>query len=121
MNISVGTDIIEISRIEKLVSKPRFMKRVFSERERKYIMSKGKGKAQTAAGMFAAKEAFGKAMSTGVFPNTLKDIEIIHDDKGAPCLELGGEFKEKYRSTVFCVSISHCEHYALATVIAYRA
>jgi holo-[acyl-carrier protein] synthase len=120
MDISVGTDIIEISRLNGPVSKPRFLERVFSERECEYVLRKGGGAARTAAGIFAAKEAFGKAVGTGVFPNTLKIIEILHDEKGKPYLELGGEFAEIYRGMKFCVSISHCEHYAVATVIAYK-
>ena len=120
MELHVGTDIIEISRVENLLSKRRFMARVFSEREREYITGKGRGAAQTAAGIFAAKEAFGKAVGTGISPGMLGRVEILCDERGKPYIMLDGELSEKYAGTAFTVSISHCEHYAVATVLSCR-
>jgi len=119
MKLSVGTDIVEVSRIEDLIKKARFKARVFSERERAYIESRGKGAAQTAAGMFAAKEAFGKSVGTGIFLNTLPQIEVVHGENGEPSIALSGELAEKYAGMSFSLSISHSDHYAIATVVAY--
>lgn len=119
MKLSVGTDIVEIERIEELIKKTRFTARVFSKRERAYIESKGSGAAQTAAGVYAAKEAFGKSVGTGVFLNTLPQIEVVHGENGEPRIALSDELAEKYRDTSFSLSISHSGNYAVATVVAY--
>ena len=121
MDITVGTDIVEISRISKLIGNPRFLNRVLSELEREYVIKKGKGMSETAAGIFAAKEAFGKAVGTGIFVSTLRDIEILHDERGKPYIKLGGDYSQAYKDIKFSVSVSHCEHYAVATVIAFKA
>ena len=62
MIIGVGFDLVDIIRIERLIGDTRFLERVFSEEEREYIASQGRGAAQSAAGMFAAKEAAAKAL-----------------------------------------------------------
>ena len=55
MIAGVGLDLCEISRMEKLLSDGRFLARFFAVEEQGYIQSKGKGAAQTMAGIYAAK------------------------------------------------------------------
>jgi holo-[acyl-carrier protein] synthase len=112
-----GTDIIEISRIEKAVKSQRFYDKVYTESEKSYISSK-KLPVQTAAGIFCAKEAAAKALGTG-FSDGVKfhDIEITHDEAGKPFIKFYGRaaeiFKEKnYKETG--ISVSHCKLYAVA-------
>ena len=70
----IGIDIVEISRIEKSVQRDSFLKRVFTENEIANAEN-----AQSLAGIFAAKEAYFKALGTGItFP--LTDIEILHNE-----------------------------------------
>ena len=61
----------------------RFLHRYFTEGERAYIAARARG-AQTAAGIFAAKEALVKALGTGFGPLAPADVEITHDTSGAP-------------------------------------
>lgn len=120
MIIGVGTDIIEIKRIEKAISKESFVKKYFTERE--IIFFQGKNfKSETIAGSFAAKEAVAKTLGTGFSSFGAIDIEIMHDSKGAPYVVLCGNAKtiaiEKKLENI-CISISHCKDYAIAYAVA---
>lgn len=75
---SLGIDIIEIDRIEKIIQEfgDTFLKKVFSEEEIKYCKAKAKP-SQHFAARFAAKEAIAKALGTGFKNNLmLRDIEV---------------------------------------------
>ena len=56
----IGLDLCEISRMEHLRMMTRFVERYFTPEEQAYVRDRGKNAAQTLAGLFAAKEAFGK-------------------------------------------------------------
>ncbi|MEA5084586.1 MAG: holo-ACP synthase [Lachnospiraceae bacterium] len=120
MVIGVGTDIIEIARIEKAITKDSFVKKYFTEKEIIFFKSKN-CKAETIAGSFSAKEAVSKVLGTGFFSFGAIDIEIMHDDNGAPYVVLGGNAKtvaiEKKIENI-CISISHCKDYAIAYAVA---
>lgn len=81
MILGIGTDICAVSRIEKAMENPRFTERIFSPGEREHIAARG---AQTAAGLFAAKEAVAKALGTGFQGFCPWDIEIVWDETGRP-------------------------------------
>ena len=102
----LGMDLCEISRMERLLTDERFLKRYFTEIEIRYIRAKGKNAAQTMAGIFAAKEAFSKALGTGI-AFELKDISIHHDEAGMPAYSLSGKAKELGQESRFWLSISH--------------
>ncbi len=85
----IGLDLCEIRRMEEAISHPRFFSRVFSAEEQEYIRSKGKQSGQTAAGLYAAKEAFLKAAGTGITSLDLCEIRVSHDGRGAPFYFLG--------------------------------
>ena len=91
MIVGVGLDLCEVSRMAEAISHPRFLERVFSMEERAYLTSKGKTAPQTAAGLFAAKEAYLKARGTGIDTLALSSIEILHDERGKPFYHLAGE------------------------------
>ncbi len=101
----IGTDIIRISRIEKSLEKESFKLSVFTDNE--ILYSK---KAETFAGIFAAKEAYFKAKRTGI-NQRLNSIEINHDEKGKPYIS-GVEHAD--------VSISHDGDYAIASVVLWE-
>jgi len=101
-----GIDIIEISRIKKCIEKQAFLDKVYTKSEQEYIFSKGNC-AQTAAGIFAAKEAAAKALGTGVCSFT--DFEVKHTKTGKPYME--------YNGCEIMLSISHCKEYAVANAI----
>lgn len=98
----IGTDIVQISRIEKSLQTERFKTQVFTENEIAHCK-----RAESFAGLFAGKEAYLKALGTGINCR-LNSIEILHNEKGRPYLN-GVENSD--------ISISHDGDYAIATVI----
>lgn len=101
----IGVDIVKISRIEKSIEKERFLREVFTEKEIAYCKT-----AQSFAGIFAAKEAYFKALGTGI-QLPLRRVEVLHGSTGKP-----------YLSSVekSDLSISHDGEYAIATVILWE-
>ena len=80
----IGTDIIEVSRIEKLIKdkEGKFLNRIYTQKEIDYCESKGPNKYQHYAGRFAAKEAVFKILRTKRL--AFKSIEILNKDDGSP-------------------------------------
>jgi holo-[acyl-carrier protein] synthase len=122
MIVSIGIDIVEVYRIsETLTRTPRFVERVFTEKERAYCDSKGAASAQSYAARFAAKEAFLKALKTGWRGKiTWQDMEILNDPLGVPNLEIKGEARkllENLGATKIHLSMSHTTDHAVAQVV----
>jgi holo-[acyl-carrier protein] synthase len=121
MIVGVGTDIIEVKRIERLLSKQeRFKERIFTQGEIEYCEQK-KNNVQNFAARFAVKEALLKAIGTGWREGvTFKEIEVLNNDKGKPELVLSGTVKritEEMGVTNIQVSISHLKDLAIGMVI----
>ena len=94
--LGVGVDLCGVARIERAIEKEHFYERVFTPEERAYLDLKGKGRAQSAAAMFAAKEAVAKALGTGFSGGVMPwNISVVHNEKGAPAAELTGAAKER--------------------------
>ena len=90
--LGIGTDLCEVSRMEKSIQREVFLDRVFSARERELILARnGKARAETAAANFAAKEAFLKACGTGLGGFALGEIGVLRAPSGAPCYALEGK------------------------------
>ena len=124
MVFGIGTDIIEIGRVEeKLARTEGLKKRVFTPREIAYCESKARS-AQHFAARFAAKEAFLKAIGTGWSRGyRFVDIEILNNEQGKPELVLTGKVKdfcEENGITGFHVSLSHIRVVAKAVVVLER-
>ena len=119
MIIGLGTDIIEIERVRKAVAKNFFKEKVFTQAEQKYCQSRGKNSAASYAARFAAKEAFFKALGTGIFTR-LTDVEILNDERGAPKIFLRGKAATVAKSfgveKIF-VSLSHSRDFASAVCV----
>ncbi|MCK5076243.1 MAG: holo-ACP synthase [Calditrichia bacterium] len=119
MILGIGTDIIEISRVEKLLAqqKETGLKRIFTEKEIAYC-SKKKKNAESYAGRFAAKEALFKATGIG-WRDGLKwtDFEIINDELGKPQVNIYGKAKEIFKNCTINLSISHNKTQAIAFVV----
>lgn len=117
---SVGTDLAEVARIRKSCESERFLNRVYSQTELAYFKTK-RDPSESMAGSWAAKEAFGKSLGTGVRGFELTEVSVVRDELGCPHLELTGnaaEIAEKL-GLEFSVSITHTKEYASATVIAF--
>ncbi len=102
----LGLDLCGIARMEKLLEDSRFLERYFTPAEIAYIRERGKGGAQSMAGIFAAKEALGKALGSGL-DFSLTDAEIRHDEYGRPYYAFTGELARRTENAVFLLSISH--------------
>jgi len=120
MKILCGTDIIEISRIQKSIEKSgdRFLNLIYTPKEIEYCEGKKNAKYSHYAGRFAAKEAIFKAVSSLLedkFSISWKNAQVINDESGNPYVEfLDFEFKQIHNIDI---SISHCKEYAVATVV----
>jgi len=86
MIYGIGTDIVEVKRIKEALNKygVALAKKILTSQEL-LTYKKTEGKENFLAKRFAAKEAFAKAMGTGMrSPVNFKSIEIIHDSLGKP-------------------------------------
>jgi len=112
----IGIDIVEISRIDEMLNKfgEKALKRFLNDTEIPLIKS-----SQTAAGFWAAKEAFSKALGTGIGEECgFADIEIKKDKKGKPYFSK--ETLEKFDLKNADLSISHDGNFAIAAVIVIK-
>ncbi len=121
MKITCGTDIIEISRIKKIIDDDDkdFLNRIFTEEEIKYCESKKQAKYQHYAVRFSAKEAIFKAISNNLenkFDISWKDAEILNDKNGRPSINFIDTKIDKLENIE--ISMSHCKEYAVANVVA---
>ncbi|AYE34153.1 holo-ACP synthase [Clostridium septicum] len=119
MIIGIGTDIIEIERIERAVNKTKnFLEKIFTEKEIKLFQSKNM-RAEVMAGNFAAKEAISKAIGTGIRGFSLKDIEILRDELGKPIATLNENIVKILGVNSFRlnITISHNNTSAIAFAI----
>ncbi|MGB9586685.1 MAG: holo-ACP synthase [Armatimonadota bacterium] len=115
MIIGIGTDIIEVGRIERAMKRsPRFCARVFTPAELEYCISCNTP-AQRFAGRFAAKEAVAKCLGGSL---SWLDVEILSDDNGGPVVRLSNRASSLANGRKVMVSISHCRAYAVACAIA---
>ena len=122
MIFGIGTDIVEVARIEASIAQfgDEFAKRILADDEfSMYLQSKIK--ARFLAKRFAAKEAFSKALGTGLRdPATFQNIAIAHDDLGKPMLVLASELQDFLQSrqiTKMHISISDERNLATAFVV----
>lgn len=121
MLIRTGIDIIEIDRIQKISKKPRFISKYFSPDEIRFFITR-RFSPYTIAANFCTKEAFAKALGTGVRGFSLSEVSVLRDSIGSPYLSLSGKARaiaEREKLT-FSISISHSKQYATAIVIAYQ-
>lgn len=119
MIIGIGTDIIEIDRIEKVMKRTSsFIQKSFTHNEIEYFKSKG-FKNNVVAGNFAAKEAVSKALGTGFRGFGLKDIEVLRDQYGKPTVFFSDKIYELIDIKKFNmhVSISHSKENAIAYAV----
>ena len=118
--LGVGTDIVNVKRIERIVNKNKnfFLRKIFTDREIKKIHSYKVGQASKIASRFAAKEALSKALATGIGTNvSFLDIEVLNKPSGAPYFNV---IKKSLKKNTFELSLSDDYPWALAFVIAIK-
>ena len=121
--IGIGVDIVENSRLKKLIKNKQFLQRIFTKLEQKRS-NKLKNKINYYSKRFAAKEAFSKATGLGISKYlNFKDIEIMNDKSGKPLINLNKsssyylQKKFKVKSFKTNLSISDEKKYSIAYVI----
>ncbi len=117
----IGIDIVEVERIASAIERygEKFLQRIFNETERAHCERSEKFKCQRYAARFAAKEAFSKAIGTGITDGfAFKLIGIINEENGKPQLQLFGIMQERWGQYTFNVSLSHTDSIATAIIVA---
>lgn len=126
--LGLGCDILEVGRLEGLLRKGRdvFIKRVLTpaeidEYERRSDKSAIRGTLFVAT-RYCAKEAFSKAMGTGVGAQfSFQDLSVLNSDSGAPVLVYSARLENwlQSRRAQAKISISDEQNYVISTVILY--
>lgn len=120
MIIGIGTDIVEVQRIEDAITKygDRFLNRIFTKTEQEYCNLFNNTKYLHYAARFAAKESFSKAIGTGLTQGfKFTEIGIVNESSGKPIIELSGFLKEKWGIYKTHISLSHTNTNAIAYLI----
>jgi len=120
--IAAGVDIIEIARIRRALLEfgERFLRRVYTERERERYATR----VSELAARFAAKEATSKVLGTGLRGIRWREMEILSNRRGKPVLVLHGAAAERAAAlglVDFSVSLTHSRTDAMAFVVGVKA
>ena len=123
MNIyGVGTDIVEVKRINKLIKKKTLLKKIFNTKEITKCL-KIKNSSNCFAKRFAAKEAFSKALGTGFTKGlSFNEIIILNEKNGKPYIKLLDRTKTIVKKRIIkknykiSLSLSDEKNYAVAFV-----
>ncbi|HZQ41773.1 MAG TPA: holo-ACP synthase [Acidobacteriaceae bacterium] len=124
MVLGLGTDMIEIARIEHSIVRfgDAFLRRIYTPAEIAYCQHKKKTAAESFAARFAAKEAAAKALGTGISRGvTWCELEVLRLPGQRPTLHLSGRaaaIAARLGVRHLAVSLSHTRELALAVVIA---
>lgn len=116
MTRGIGTDLIEIKRIEEAIQRhgSHFLNRLFTPKEQEYAFQH-QNSAPTFAGRFAAKEAISKALGVGIGKELAwTDIEILNDAFGKPVVTLREAVQTAFAHPKILLSISHSKEHAIA-------
>lgn len=120
MILGIGTDIAKVSRFEKWIKNTDMINRFFNENEISFSGTL-QHQCEHFASRFASKEAFSKALGTGITGFDLKDVYIQNDENGKPILKVQKSAEKKvnelFGECIFHVSLSHEKEFAIAFVI----
>ena len=118
----VGTDIIQVNRLKKSLNKKPFLARIYSKEE---ILKckRSKVNSNCFAKRFAAKEAFSKALGTGISKGiSFNEIVVLNEKSGKPYIKLINKTKKiverKLKKKIYKISLSIADEkdYAVAFV-----
>lgn len=124
MILGLGTDMIEIARVEHSLKRfgDTFVRRIYTTAEIAYCQQKKRTSAESFAARFAAKEAAAKALGTGISRGvTWTEIEVLRLPGQRPTLHLSGraaQIAARLGIRHLSVSLSHTRELAVAIVIA---
>ena len=116
----IGIDVVQVSRMRAWVGRPELLQRFFHPSEVKSVMNRGDASVLSLSARFAAKEAFGKALGTGLRSLSLRDVYVSNDRLGKPTLHVEGSAREALEriggSRVF-ISLTHEQDNAIAMIV----
>ncbi len=114
--MKIGIDMVEIARIRNSIQIPGFIEKIYSKGEIELYHSR-KDNVEILAGRFCVKEAFSKALGTGVRNFELDEVSTLSDEMGAPYIVLEGNAAKLCDEKKLSVSITHTAEYAQAVVL----
>ncbi|MCL2411703.1 MAG: holo-ACP synthase [Treponema sp.] len=120
MIIGIGVDIVQINRMERWLNNQKLLERYFHPTELQTASCRKNNMAQTLAARFAAKEAFGKALGTGLAKIVLKDIIVINADNGKPEIKLVNTALKAFETSGakrVHISLSHEKENSIAMIV----
>jgi len=124
MITGIGIDIVNVSRMKRWIGNQKLLERFFHSEELALASSRKNSAAQTLSARFAAKEAFGKALGTGLSFISLKDIMVLNKENGKPYILLNGTAQKAYESSGanrVHITLSHEKDNAIAMIVLERA
>lgn len=117
--MKVGIDICKLQRFKDKLSNDKFINRILTENEKREFNNRNSTKLEYLAGRFSAKEAFSKAIGTGIGKISFKEIEITNDKLGNPHIKLYGDAHLMWNSLFKYspeISISHDGDFVVTVV-----
>jgi holo-[acyl-carrier protein] synthase len=120
MIIGIGVDVVYVHRLERWQTIPGLLERYFHPQELSAALSRGHAASLSLAARFAAKEAFGKALGTGLAGIVLRDILVVNRHNGQPAIEVFGTAAsalERSGATKIHLSLTHERENAIAMVV----
>ncbi|MFM8436956.1 MAG: holo-ACP synthase [Candidatus Kapaibacterium sp.] len=120
MIIGIGSDIVDVARIAASIENygTRFLDRIFTPTEQEYCRRFHGTEAVHFAARFAYKEAFSKAIGTGITRGfQFKECGVRNMPSGQPAADLSGGMSDRYGHFVIHVTLSHTDTLAMAVVV----
>jgi holo-[acyl-carrier protein] synthase len=126
MIVGIGVDVVHTDRLRRWLRIPGLPERYFHPQELSSALAKGAGESEdlsaalSLAARFAAKEAFGKALGTGLAGIVLKDINVVNRYNGQPEIEVFGtalKALQKCKADRIHVSLTHERDNAIAMIV----
>jgi holo-[acyl-carrier protein] synthase len=120
MIIGIGVDVVQVRRLERWRTTAGLLDRYFHPDELSASLAKGNAATLALAARFAAKEAFGKALGTGLAGIELKDIMVANRHNGKPEIEVFGTARralEQSGANRVHISLTHEQDNAIAMVV----
>ena len=120
MVIGLGIDVVKVERLRYWMDKKDLLDRFFHPDELQDAYDRGPGAVMSLAVRFAAKEAYGKALGTGLRGFSLTDIQVKNNELGKPEMVLYGNAKaalEHFGGTRVLISLTHEEDNGIAIAL----
>ena len=120
MIVGTGIDVAEVDRVERLLAEygAHFEEKVFTAEEIRYCRSFAATAGEHYAVRFAAKEAFSKAIGTGIRMGfRWTEVGVVRGIGGAPGIRLSGGLQERFGALRLHLSLTHSGNVAVAMVI----